>query len=48
MVAVNLDRACQSADVSDNLTGLVIGLVVGIVVRWAVEPAVDGEDRAAD
>ena len=27
-----LDRACQSSDVSDNLTGLVIGLLVGLVV----------------
>ncbi len=33
MVAVVLDRACQSADISDNLTGLVIGLVVGILVE---------------
>jgi len=28
-----LDRACQSADVVDNLTGLAIGLAGGIVAR---------------
>lgn len=32
LLARGLDRACQSSDVSDNLTGLVIGLVVGLVV----------------
>jgi hypothetical protein len=34
LVAIGLDRACQSADISDNLTGLVIGLVVGTVIAW--------------
>jgi hypothetical protein len=29
MFALPLDRACESADVIDNLTGLAIGLVVG-------------------
>jgi uncharacterized membrane protein (Fun14 family) len=33
LLATGLDRACQSADVSDNLTGLVIGLAVGIAAR---------------
>lgn len=33
LLATALDRACQSSDVSDNLTGLVIGLVGGIAVR---------------
>jgi len=47
LVVISLDRACQSADVADNLTGLVIGLVVGIVVGWAVPPARDAQDRAA-
>jgi glycopeptide antibiotics resistance protein len=28
----SLDRACQSSDVVDNLTGLAIGLVAGLVV----------------
>lgn len=28
-----LHRSCQSADVSDNLTGLVIGLVIGTALR---------------
>ena len=32
LVVPSLDRACQSADVVDNLTGLVIGLAGGIVV----------------
>ena len=34
-----LDRACQTADVVDNLTGLALGLVagnaIGLVGRWA-------------
>jgi glycopeptide antibiotics resistance protein len=29
-----LDRACESADVVDNLTGLVIGLGGGSVAGW--------------
>jgi glycopeptide antibiotics resistance protein len=29
-----LDRACESADVVDNLTGLVIGLGGGVVAGW--------------
>ena len=30
-----LDRACESADVVDNLTGLVLGLAAGTVAGWA-------------
>ena len=33
LLATGLGRACQSSDVADNLTGLVIGLVIGVVVR---------------
>jgi glycopeptide antibiotics resistance protein len=33
LVAKGLDRACQSEDVVDNLTGLVVGLGVGLVIR---------------
>jgi hypothetical protein len=29
LVVTSLDRACQSADVSDNLTGLALGVVAG-------------------
>jgi glycopeptide antibiotics resistance protein len=29
-----LDRACESADVVDNLTGLVVGLGGGVVAGW--------------
>jgi glycopeptide antibiotics resistance protein len=36
-----LDRACESADVVDNLTGLVIGLAGG-VVAWRLAGAVGG------
>jgi glycopeptide antibiotics resistance protein len=43
MLAVSLDRACQSADVSDNLTGLVIGLVAGVLIR-SLGPMVSEED----
>jgi len=35
-----LDRACESADVVDNLTGLAIGLAAGIVVRRLVAAVV--------
>jgi len=35
-----LDRACQSADVVDNLTGLAIGLAGGIVARRLVAAVV--------
>jgi glycopeptide antibiotics resistance protein len=31
-----LERACQSADVSDNLTGLIIGLGVGTLTGFGV------------
>jgi hypothetical protein len=30
LVATPLNRGCQSADVADNLTGLVLGLVIGL------------------
>jgi glycopeptide antibiotics resistance protein len=33
LVAPILDRGCQSADVFDNLTGLVIGLIIGTGAR---------------
>jgi hypothetical protein len=39
LLSVGLDRACQGADVIDNLTGLAIGLAIGGVVAWLV-PAV--------
>ena len=31
-----LDRACESADVVDNLTGLVVGLGGGVAAGWLV------------
>jgi VanZ like family len=38
-----LERGCQSADVFDNLTGLLLGLIIGVIARWLVaaesEPA---------
>lgn len=34
-----LDRACESADVVDNLTGLAIGLAVGFVAGWLLSGA---------
>lgn len=34
LLVSGLGRACQTADVVDNLTGLVIGLAGGIVVAW--------------
>jgi len=32
-----LDRACQSSDVSDNLTGLLVGALIGWAVLFAFE-----------
>lgn len=34
LVAVALDRKCQSGDVIDNLTGLLLGLAGGAVAGW--------------
>jgi hypothetical protein len=34
LFVVPLDRACQTADIVDNLTGLTIGLVAGAVIAW--------------
>ena len=33
LVATALHRGCQSADVADNLTGLIAGLIIGEAVR---------------
>jgi hypothetical protein len=37
LVVVPLNRACQSADVSDNLLGFVLGLGVGTSAGWLVK-----------
>ncbi|HEX7471645.1 MAG TPA: VanZ family protein, partial [Candidatus Limnocylindrales bacterium] len=37
LVVTWLDRACQSSDVSDNLTGLVIGALIGWLVLFGLE-----------
>lgn len=42
-----LERACQSADISDNLTGLTIGLGVGTLVGWAVTRILAGRPGVA-
>jgi hypothetical protein len=34
LVVTPLGRACQSADVFDNLLGLVVGLCVGSLIAW--------------
>ncbi len=47
LLAPVLDRGCQSADVVDNLTGLLIGLVIGMGLRVlsnAIEAALDTGD----
>jgi hypothetical protein len=53
LLAPILDRGCQSADIIDNLTGLVVGLIVGTGVRliagWSdhrVSAGFASEDRA--
>lgn len=38
-----LERACESADVVDNLTGLAIGLAIGVAAGWLI-PAVRRQD----
>ena len=44
LVLVPLNRACQSADVFDNLTGLVVGLAIGAVLAL-VRQVASGPDR---
>jgi glycopeptide antibiotics resistance protein len=39
-----LDRACQSADVVDNLTGLVLGMGGGVVAGWLGKSLGGGTD----
>jgi hypothetical protein len=34
LVVTRLDRACQSSDVFDNVTGLIVGFVIGSVAAW--------------
>lgn len=46
LIATPLGRGCQSADVSDNLTGLFLGLAAGVVLaaiarRWRQAPPLD-------
>jgi VanZ family protein len=36
LLVPQLGRGCQSADVVDNLTGLVLGLAAGTAGRWLV------------
>ena len=35
LVLPAIGRGCESADVVDNLTGLLVGLGVGILIRWS-------------
>ncbi len=44
LLATSLDRACQTSDISDNLTGLVIGLVAGVLVRGIVDFGRGGQE----
>ncbi len=34
LMAVPLDRACQSGDASDNVVGLLVGLALGGRIGW--------------
>lgn len=36
MAVASLGRGCQTADVTDNLTGLLLGLGLGTVVAWSM------------
>jgi hypothetical protein len=46
LVAVPLGRECQSSDVVDNVTGLVLGILAGSLVGriWSLRPALDVTD----
>ena len=49
LVVTELDRACQSGDVIDNLLGFAIGLMVGLAAGWtmrAIRRALAGGDGA--
>ena len=51
LVATSLHRGCQSADVADNLTGLLLGFAVGQAVHLVtgfVSPRERVPDRAPD
>jgi hypothetical protein len=39
LTVLSLGRGCQSADVIDNLTGLVIGFCAGTPISWWTSPA---------
>jgi glycopeptide antibiotics resistance protein len=40
LLAVGLDRGCQSADVVDNLSGLLVGLALGTGMGWLASRSV--------
>lgn len=44
LLVARLDRACESADVVDNLSGLMIGLAGGVMAGW-IAGAVDRRPR---
>lgn len=46
LVVTPLDRACQSSDVFDNLTGLIAGFAIGWIVRFLIEQVRTGDDRS--
>jgi glycopeptide antibiotics resistance protein len=48
LIATPLDRACQSADVVDNISGLLIGFVVGSVAGYLLSRASPAPDRRPD
>jgi hypothetical protein len=53
LAATPLGRACESADVSDNLAGLAIGLAIGVAAYWtlgrsAARGAPPGSDAGAE
>lgn len=48
LIATPLDRACQSADVVDNISGLLFGFVVGSVTGYLFSRASSASGRRAD
>ena len=48
MLAPVLDRACQAADVADNLIGLAIGLLIGWVARRVLGERLAGGPRVPE
>jgi glycopeptide antibiotics resistance protein len=48
LIATPLDRACQSADVVDNISGLILGFAVGSVAGYVLSRTIAASGRRAE